>query len=148
MNASHRDTGFFTEPLSSRDPELFGAVTQELGRVVEPGGCALIREPIVSMGDWTKPRPGLTPRERGIPRRLLIDYVTEAGFEVVAERPCFFPGSRVISKVVRRSQFEHPILVRLDALLSRATLWNYRYHATTSAQKIRPTSTFLVLRRV
>ncbi|WP_374646679.1 serine hydroxymethyltransferase [Tabrizicola sp.] len=32
MNAPHRDTGFFTEPLSSRDPELFGAVTQELGR--------------------------------------------------------------------------------------------------------------------
>jgi glycine hydroxymethyltransferase len=32
MNASHRDTGFFTELLSSRDPELFGAVTQELGR--------------------------------------------------------------------------------------------------------------------
>jgi glycine hydroxymethyltransferase len=32
MNASHRDTGFFTEPLSSRDPELFGAVTSELGR--------------------------------------------------------------------------------------------------------------------
>ena len=32
MTASHRDAGFFTEPLSSRDPELFGAVTQELGR--------------------------------------------------------------------------------------------------------------------
>ena len=32
MNASHRDTGFFSDPLSSRDPELFGAVTQELGR--------------------------------------------------------------------------------------------------------------------
>ena len=32
MNAPHRDTGFFTEPLSSRDPELFGAMTQELGR--------------------------------------------------------------------------------------------------------------------
>ena len=32
MTAPHRDTGFFTEPLSSRDPELFGAVTQELGR--------------------------------------------------------------------------------------------------------------------
>ena len=32
MTASHRDTGFFSEPLSSRDPELFGAVTQELGR--------------------------------------------------------------------------------------------------------------------
>ncbi|MES2970391.1 MAG: serine hydroxymethyltransferase [Pseudomonadota bacterium] len=32
MNAPHRDTGFFTEPLSSRDPELFGAITSELGR--------------------------------------------------------------------------------------------------------------------
>ncbi|MEY4697540.1 MAG: serine hydroxymethyltransferase [Pseudomonadota bacterium] len=32
MNAPHRDTGFFTESLSSRDPELFGAITQELGR--------------------------------------------------------------------------------------------------------------------
>ncbi|NJM83611.1 MAG: serine hydroxymethyltransferase [Tabrizicola sp.] len=32
MNAPHRDTGFFTEPLASRDPELFGAITEELGR--------------------------------------------------------------------------------------------------------------------
>ncbi len=32
MNAPHRDTGFFTEPLTSRDPELFGAITKELGR--------------------------------------------------------------------------------------------------------------------
>lgn len=27
-----RDTGFFTESLSSRDPELFGSITDELGR--------------------------------------------------------------------------------------------------------------------
>jgi glycine hydroxymethyltransferase len=32
MNAPHRDTGFFTEPLASRDPEVSGAITQELGR--------------------------------------------------------------------------------------------------------------------
>ena len=32
MNASHRDTGFFTESLASRDPDLFAAVTSELGR--------------------------------------------------------------------------------------------------------------------
>jgi glycine hydroxymethyltransferase len=32
MNAPHRDTGFFTEPLASRDPELFGSITSELGR--------------------------------------------------------------------------------------------------------------------
>lgn len=32
MNAPHRDTGFFTETLAARDPELFAAVTSELGR--------------------------------------------------------------------------------------------------------------------
>jgi glycine hydroxymethyltransferase len=32
MNASTRDTGFFTEPLESRDAELFGAIRSELGR--------------------------------------------------------------------------------------------------------------------
>ncbi len=32
MNASHRDSGFFSESLDSRDPELFGAIQQELGR--------------------------------------------------------------------------------------------------------------------
>lgn len=32
MTASHRDTGFFTESLATRDPELFGSITGELGR--------------------------------------------------------------------------------------------------------------------
>jgi len=32
MNAPHRDTGFFTETLADRDPEIFGAITRELGR--------------------------------------------------------------------------------------------------------------------
>ena len=32
MNATHRDTGFFTETLASRDPELFASITSELGR--------------------------------------------------------------------------------------------------------------------
>ena len=32
MNAPHRDDGFFTEPLSSRDPELEAAIRSELGR--------------------------------------------------------------------------------------------------------------------
>ncbi|MHA6265032.1 serine hydroxymethyltransferase [Arenibacterium sp. CAU 1754] len=32
MTASHRDTGFFTETLATRDPEIFGSITSELGR--------------------------------------------------------------------------------------------------------------------
>ncbi|PRX33887.1 glycine hydroxymethyltransferase [Meinhardsimonia xiamenensis] len=32
MNVTHRDSGFFTEPLESRDPELYAAIMGELGR--------------------------------------------------------------------------------------------------------------------
>ena len=32
MNANLRDTGFFTQSLSDRDPELFGSIRSELGR--------------------------------------------------------------------------------------------------------------------
>ena len=32
MNAPHRDDGFFTESLESRDPDVFGAIRNELGR--------------------------------------------------------------------------------------------------------------------
>jgi glycine hydroxymethyltransferase len=32
MNAPHRDDGFFTETLKSRDPEIFAAIEKELGR--------------------------------------------------------------------------------------------------------------------
>ncbi len=32
MSDATRDSGFFTESLSSRDPELFGSITDELGR--------------------------------------------------------------------------------------------------------------------
>ena len=32
MNATHRDDGFFTESLESRDPDVFGAIRNELGR--------------------------------------------------------------------------------------------------------------------
>ena len=42
-------------------------VVHEMFRVLKPGGYALLREPTHSMGDWRRPRRGLTKRERGIP---------------------------------------------------------------------------------
>ncbi len=32
MTTTHRDSGFFTESLSTRDPEIFGSIANELGR--------------------------------------------------------------------------------------------------------------------
>ena len=122
-------------------------VISELGRVVEPGGYALIREPIISMGDWRQHRQGLTPRERGIPRELLVRYCRSSGFDVVRERLCFFPGTRVLARILRRERLKDPMMVRIDAFLSSITRANYRYHATAGWQKVRPTSVFLTLRK-
>ena len=38
-------------------------VMREAYRCLSPGGYMLLREPIVSMGDWRQPRKGLTKRE-------------------------------------------------------------------------------------
>ena len=47
----------------------------EFYRCSEKGGYVLMREPIISMGDWTKKRKGLTRRERGIPLKILRDII-------------------------------------------------------------------------
>lgn len=38
-------------------------VVNELYRCLGKGGYLLLREPVVSMGDWSVPREGLTKRE-------------------------------------------------------------------------------------
>lgn len=44
-----------------------GHVIEEMTRVLRVGGYILVSEPTHSMGDWNRPRKGLTKRERGIP---------------------------------------------------------------------------------
>jgi SAM-dependent methyltransferase len=124
-------------------------VISEIGRVMCPGGWFLVREPIVSMGDWRETRPDhLTPRERGIPLLYLERALHLANFETVQRRWCMFPLTSAIARVARREPFNSAAMVRIDAALARLSSRNYRYHASTSFQKIRPTSAFLVARRV
>ena len=63
-------------------------VIAEVGRVTKRGGWFLSREPIISLGDWGRPRRGLTKNERGIPRHLYLKALQDAGFEVVSASPC------------------------------------------------------------
>lgn len=118
-------------------------VIAEIARVLRPGGHALVREPIVSMGDWRQPRRGLTPRERGIPLRLLRAMTAQAGFENAHEALCVMPLVSRIAGTWANSRS----LVLLDSLLGRATAWNHRYHATAPWHKVQPTNVFLVLKR-
>jgi SAM-dependent methyltransferase len=122
-------------------------VVLELGRVIRPEGYLLLREPIISMGDWTRPRAGLTPHERGIPLRILRSVLREAEFQIKHETLCFFTGTSVLARYTHTAPFDHASVVALDAVASRVMRFNYRYHATRWWQRIRPTSVFVVARR-
>jgi SAM-dependent methyltransferase len=114
---------------------------RELARVLSPGGHMLVHEPIVSLGDWTRPRKvGLTKRERGIPLLLLRSMLTDEGLVVEYEALCDFPITRRIPR-----GYDADWSVQLDRLLSKATAWNYRYHPRSAFQKIRPNGSFFVV---
>jgi SAM-dependent methyltransferase len=123
-------------------------VVQEIGRVMAPGGWAVIREPVVSMGDWrSRDHPGLTKRERGIPRRLLEAAVRDAGFLIESSVLCESTLTPRVSRVLRRNLYGTRAGAVVDRALSIATAWNYRYHAENLWQKLRPSSVCIVARR-
>lgn len=122
-------------------------VIQELARVVRPQGFFLLREPVVSMGDWRQPRTGLTRHERGIPLPILLRIVEDAGFTIESKHLCVFPPLNRICSRLGVDTYNNKILTVLDAWLSKLFSWKLCYHAESAWQKVRPTSAFLVLRR-
>lgn len=121
-------------------------VVRELHRCLRPGGHVLIREPVVSMGDWRKPRRGLTKHERGIPYPLFQKIVREAGFKIVRDTLCVFPVLPLAVQAMGKSDpYNSTLLVALDRLLSLAFSWNMHYHARTTLQRFRPSSAYFVL---
>lgn len=120
------------------------AVIGEFARVLRPGGYALIREPVTTLGDWRKPRIGLTPRERGIPRAMLLRMIDAAGLNPSSVASCDFrPWVRLCLKLGIPT-FGRALPTRLDALLSAAFLCNSQYHRTTFWSRFAPASVFVV----
>ena len=124
-------------------------VLMELGRVCESGGHLILREPVISMGDWRRPRAGLTPHERGIPEGLLRTMLADAGFELERVTPCGFPG---LNSIIERRLKLPPVQqtwwgVRLDEVLSRIFWRNTTYHATRLHKKLRATVLVIVARK-
>lgn len=121
------------------------AVMRELYRCTEPGGCLLVREPVISLGDWSSPRPGLTKRERGIPLRIFRETIASIGFMVDRASFCFFSPLMRLCKWVGLAPYNSRLLTWVDAALSALFGWNLRYHRTRWHHKMAPGSVFFVL---
>ena len=122
-------------------------VLQECYRCLEPGGIMLLREPITSLGDWRKPRTGLTKRERGIPFALFHQQIIGAGFSVKKRSLCNFP---LLPKILRKlgvSTYSNSMATLLDSLLSRLFFWNKVYHRRNNFQKLGPAAIYYILEK-
>ncbi|MDY6934522.1 MAG: class I SAM-dependent methyltransferase [Spirochaetota bacterium] len=122
-------------------------IVNEIHRCLKKDGYALIREPIVSMGDWNKPRKGLTKRERGIPLSLFRNMIISVGFEIIKEQMCMFSLTNRLTYITKRPVYNSTFVILLDNVLCWLFTWNYIYHANNSLKKIRPTSVFYILHK-
>lgn len=122
-------------------------VMKEMHRCLKPNGILLIKEPINSMGDWNKPRNGLTKNERGIPVDIFRKIIKECGFSFVKENLCL-SMTAFISKLLKRPIYKNKTYLLFDSILSRV-LQNRatKYHRTSFIQKIAPTSVYYFLKK-
>jgi SAM-dependent methyltransferase len=122
-------------------------VIREMVRCLIPGGTLLMREPIVSMGDWRAPRVGLTKHERGIPLGVFRSIINSTGAHIVRESLGGFPLTPRLRILLRKQPYNSYVAVSLDKMLSGGFAWNYRYHPVTAFQKLTPSLVSYVLQK-
>lgn len=122
----------------------------EMVRCMKPGGHLLLKEPIISMGDWRRPRPGLTTRERGIPLCYFRKKIIELDMKILKESLLFTMTSfltRKTANILRKPIYSYKSYLLADQWLSRVFRNNISYHPTTKWQRIAPTEVFYVLEK-
>jgi len=122
-------------------------VVRELSRVLRPSGLILIREPIVSMGDWSKPRRGLTKRERGIPLHILTRILQDSGLSVLQLRLCMFPTTTRLFRWLKGGPYNNAFATWFDWLTCLAFQWNLNYHPVSPIHRLRPTAACLIAQK-
>lgn len=118
---------------------------REIGRVLKPSGHALVSEPIISMGDWTGRRRGLTKNERWIPIALFREFIANSGLTVTREHLHSFALTSRWAYLVRRPPYNIKWIVKLDSFLCALPIWFRCYHPRLAIQKLRATAVFFVL---
>lgn len=118
-------------------------VVSEISRSMCEGGQALIHEPIVSMGDLTRMRPGLTKRERGIPLHLFREIFKKNKLRIMHEALCVYPGVQRIGSVGASVYNNSAWTIKMEYFAGYLRLTCPI--AKTIWKKVRPTSVYFVV---
>ena len=122
-------------------------ILTEFARVLAPRGILVLREPVISMGDWSRLRPGLTKHERGIPVSYLRARLQNLGLAVLSETLCGFPLIPRVGKLLGVPHaYNSRALVWLDHALSFLMQWNLHYHRDSVWKKFAPSQISIVAR--
>jgi len=120
------------------------AVLREIYRCLAPDCYMLIREPIVTQGDWRNSRNGLTKNERGIPYGLFQEILLNIGFRIeYCSLFDFTPFTRAMA-MLGKSAFNSSFATLIDWLLSRLFSFNTKYHRTRLIERFGPASVAIV----
>ena len=125
-------------------------VLKEIFRVLKKDGKFLLREPIISMGDWREKRPGLTKNERGISVSYWKKTLSKLEFKIVSQQHCFTATSfltKLTKKILSRPIIYYKIHVYLDYFISSILKHRVKYHTTSRLSRIFPQSIFFVLEK-
>jgi len=122
-------------------------VLSEISRVIKPNGYLLLREPIESMGDWEKPRKGLTKRERGIPLHILRYILDSCHLQIIKDSYCVFAITPYLFQRIKPDYFNSKLIVLIDRILSHTFRWNTIYHPHNFFQRLRPKCIAFVLKK-
>ena len=126
-------------------------VISELIRVLKPNCYLLIREPIISMGDWRNHRNGLTKNERGIPLEIFDKIFRLHKVEVVSKQHHFTATAmlqRTFGFLFKHPIFSYKSYIILDKFISKILSFNTKYHATNKLQRISPQAIFYVIKKM
>ena len=126
-------------------------VLSEIIRVLKPGGVLLLREPIVSMGNWRVAREGLTKNERGIPLPVFKTIFNNSPVEVVSSKLCFTMTAllqRTVGKFLEHPIYTYKTYLTIDRVLSSILQANLKYHPTNRLQRVAPSSVFYVVKKL
>lgn len=121
-------------------------ILSEFNKILKKDGFIFLREPVSSMGDWSKKRVGMTINERGISSAYLVKTLNRLDCEIIFKKYSLFsPILKIFNKF--KLGLDSYIVIYIDSIFSKLFSWNVHYFRNNTFKKIAPGSVFILCQK-